>query len=1073
LHFCHAGYCRPQADESGILLQIPKAFGISKKERHTIIATGFVMNIAEIFIRRPVMTTLVMMAILLFGIIGYRLLPVSDLPNVDFPTILVSASLPGASPETMASAVATPLERQFSTIAGLDSMTSTSGLGNTQITLQFSLSRDIDGAAQDVQAMIAKAAKQLPPEMPTPPSYQKVNPADQPVLYLALSSPTLPLSSVNEYADTLMAQRISMVSGVAQVQIYGSQKFAVRAQLDPKSLASRGIGIDEVTAAIEKANVNLPTGTLWGKDTAFTVQATGQLYNAAAYRPLVVVYRNGSPVRLEELGRVIDSVENDKVANWYNNIRSIVLAIQRQPGTNTVEVVDSIKKLIPTFRAQMPASIDLNILYDRSVSIRESVNDVKFTLLLAVFLVVLVIFLFLRNLSATVIPSLALPFSIVFTFAVMYLLGFSLDNLSLMALILAVGFVVDDAIVMLENIVRHMEKGENVLQAALNGSKEISFTILSMTLSLVAVFIPVLFMGGILGRLLHEFAVTIGVAILVSGFVSLSLTPMLCSRFLRHSSVEKHGRLYRASERFFTGMLQSYEWSLKIVLRHRMTTMIITVLTLIATVYLFWSIPKGFLPSEDTGSIFAFTEAQQGISFDSMVNHQKELAEIVSKNPNVDSFMSAIGSSGISVASNTGRMFIRLKPRSERRLSADEVIQELRRKVSQVPGIQMFMQNLPPIRIGGRLTKSEYQFTLQSPDTDELYKYSEIFLSKLKELPLLQDVTTDLQIKNPQVNVEIDRDKASSMDVTAEQIESGLGAAYGSLQISTIYSPTNQYQVITEVAPKYQRDPSALPLLYIRSSSGTLVPLNAVTKLSQDVGPLSVNHQGQLPSVTISFNLKPGTSLGDALETVNRLARTTFPATVSTSFQGAAQAFQSSMQGLLLLLIMAILIIYIVLGILYESFIHPLTILSGLPAAGFGALLTLLLFHMDLNIYAFVGVIMLVGLVKKNGIMMIDFALSAQRKEGKAAVDAIYEGCVIRFRPIMMTTMSALMATMPIALGFGAGAESRRPLGLAVVGGLLVSQVLTLYVTPVFFVYMETFQEKISNWLARQKKSTV
>jgi HAE1 family hydrophobic/amphiphilic exporter-1 len=1030
------------------------------------------MNISEIFIKRPVMTTLVMLAILLFGIMGYKLLPVSDLPNVDFPTILVSASLPGASPETMASAVATPLERQFSTIAGLDSMTSTSGLGNTQITLQFSLSRDIDGAAQDVQAMIAKAAKQLPPEMPTPPSYQKVNPADQPVLYLALSSPTLPLSSVNEYADTLMAQRISMVSGVAQVQIYGSQKFAVRAQLDPNSLASRGIGIDEVTAAIERANVNLPTGTLWGKDTAFTVQATGQLYNAAAYRPLVVVYRNGSPVRLEDLGRVIDSVENDKVANWYNNTRSIVLAIQRQPGTNTVEVVDSIKKLLPTFRAQMPASVDLNILYDRSVSIRESVNDVKFTLLLAVFLVVLVIFLFLRNLSATVIPSLALPFSIVFTFAVMYLLGFSLDNLSLMALILAVGFVVDDAIVMLENIVRHMEKGENVLQAAMNGSKEISFTILSMTLSLVAVFIPVLFMGGILGRLLHEFAVTIGVAILVSGFVSLSLTPMLCSRFLRHSSVQKHGRLYRASERFFTGMLQAYEWSLKIVLRHRMTTMIITLLTLIATVYLFWAIPKGFLPSEDTGSIFAFTEAQQGISFDSMVKHQKELAEIVSKDPNVDSFMSAIGSSGISVASNTGRMFIRLKPRSERRLSADEIIQELRRKVSQVPGIQMFMQNLPPIRIGGRLTKSEYQFTLQSPDTDELYKYSEILLSKLKELPLLQDVTTDLQIKNPQVNVEIDRDKASSLDVTAEQIESGLGAAYGSLQISTIYAPTNQYQVITEVEPKYQRDPSALPLLYIRSSSGTLVPLDAVTRVSQDVGPLSVNHQGQLPSVTISFNLKPGTSLGDALEAVNRLARTTLPATVSTSFQGAAQAFQSSMQGLLLLLIMAILIIYIVLGILYESFIHPLTILSGLPAAGFGALLTLLLFHMDLNIYAFVGVIMLVGLVKKNGIMMIDFALGAQRKEGKTAVDAIYEGCVIRFRPIMMTTMSALMATLPIALGFGAGAESRRPLGLAVVGGLLVSQVLTLYVTPVFFVYMETFQEKVGNRLAWRKRST-
>jgi HAE1 family hydrophobic/amphiphilic exporter-1 len=1031
------------------------------------------MNISELFIRRPIMTTLVMLAILLFGVMGYRLLPVSDLPNVDFPTILVSASLPGASPETMASAVATPLERQFSTIAGLDSMTSTSGLGNTQITLQFNLSRDIDGAAQDVQAMIAKAAKQLPSEMPTPPSYQKVNPADQPVLYLALSSPTLPLSSVNEYADTLMAQRISMVSGVAQVMIYGSQKFAVRAQLDPKSLASRGIGIDEVTDAIAKANVNLPTGTLWGKDKAFTVQATGQLYDAAAYRPLIVAYRNGLPVYLEELGRVIDSVENDKVANWYNNTRSIVLAIQRQPGTNTVEVVDAIKKLLPTFRAQMPASVNLDILYDRSVSIRNSVNDVKFTLFLAICLVVMVIFLFLRNLSATIIPSLALPASVIFTFAVMYLLGFSLDNLSLMALILAVGFVVDDAIVMLENIVRHMEKGEGVLQATLNGSKEISFTIISMTLSLVAVFIPVLFMGGILGRLLHEFAVTIGVAILVSGFVSLSLTPMLCSRFLRHVSVQKHSRLYMASERFFTGMLQAYEWSLKLVLRHRRTTMVITGLTLVVTIYLFGAIPKGFLPSEDTGQIFAFTEAQQGISFDSMVKHQQELAEIVSNDPNVDSFMSAIGASGMSVASNSGRMFIRLKPRSERRLSADDIIQELRMKVAKVVGIQMFMQNLPPIRIGGMLTKSQYQFTLQSPDTGELYKYSTMLEAELRELPQLQDVTSDLQIKNPQVNVEIDRDKASALGVTAEQIESALGASYGSLQVSTIYKPTNQYQVITEVEPQYQRDPSALSMLYVRSSSGTLVPLNTVTKLSQDVGPLSINHLGQLPAVTISFNLKPGTSLSDAVASINKLARATLPATISTSFQGAAQAFQSSIQGLLLLLIMAILVIYIVLGILYESFIHPLTILSGLPAAGFGALLTLFLFRMDLNIYAFVGVIMLVGLVKKNGIMMIDFALSAQRKEGKKAVDAIYEGCVIRFRPIMMTTMSALMATLPIALGFGAGAESRRPLGLAVVGGLLVSQVLTLYVTPVFFVYMETFQEKVSSLFGKRKKIKV
>lgn len=1028
------------------------------------------MNIAEIFIRRPVMTTLIMMAFLLFGIIGYKLLPVSDLPNVDFPTILVSANLPGASPETMASAVATPLERQFSTIAGIDSMTSTNAQGITQITIQFNLRRDIDAAAQDVQAMIAKAARQLPQDMPNPPSYQKVNPADQPILYLALSSPILPLSTVNEYADTFIAQRISMISGVAQVQIYGSQKYAVRAQLDPKALASRGIGIDEVATAIQKGNVNLPTGTLYGQDKAFTVQASGQLYNAAAYRPLIVAYRNGSPIHLEELGRVIDSVENDKVASWFNNTRAIVLAIQRQPGTNTVEVVDSIKSLLPTFRAQMPASIALNILYDRSVSIRNSVNDVKFTLLLANFLVILVIFLFLRNLSATIIPSLALPMSIISAFAVMYFLGYSLDNLSLMALVLAVGFVVDDAIVMLENIVRHMEKGEGVLEAALNGSKEIGFTILSMTLSLVAVFIPVLFMGGIMGRLLHEFAVTIGVAILVSGFVSLSLTPMLCSRFLRPPATEKHGRLYMTLERFFEGMLHAYEWSLKIVLKHRRTTMIITGITLIATVYMFIAIPKGFLPSEDTGQIFAFTEAQQGISFNSMVKHQQALASIVREDPNVDSFMSSVGAGGSSVASNSGRIIIRLKSRSERDLNADEIIQELRKKVARVIGINMYMQNLPPIRIGGRLTKSEYQFTLQSTDTEELYKYSAILEGKMQELPQFQDVTSDLQIKNPQVNVEIDRDKASALGVTAQQIEDALSTAYASQQVSTIYAPNNQYRVITEVEPQYQMDLSALSLLYIRSSEGKLVPLNTVAALTQTIGPLTVNHLGQLPAVTISFNLKPGVALSEAVSIVNKLARATLPQSISTSFQGTAQAFQASLKGLWLLLIMAILVIYIVLGILYESFIHPLTILSGLPSAGFGALLVLWLFHIELNVYAFVGVIMLIGIVKKNGIMMIDFALNAQRIEGRKAEDAIYQGCIIRFRPIMMTTMSALMGTLPIAIGFGAGAEARRPLGLAVVGGLLVSQVLTLYVTPVFYLYMETFQEKVSNWLGKRKK---
>lgn len=1027
------------------------------------------MNVSEPFIRRPIATSLLMAGVLLMGWLGYVLLPISALPPVDFPTIQVTAQFPGASPDVMASSVTTPLERQFGQISGLATMTSISSFGNTVITLQFVLDRDIDAAGQDVQAAINAAGGVLP-KMPNPPIYSKVNPADTPILTLQITSDTLPLEKVNDLADTVLAQKLSEVTGVGLVTIEGNQKPAVRVRINPGAAAAQGLGMEEIRAALVQNNVNAPKGSFDGKRQAYSINANDQIFSAQEYRDVIVAYKNGSPVRLKDIGQVIDNVENVRMAGWVDLTPSVIVDIQRQPGANIIETANRVKQLLPALRNTIPPSVHVGILTDRTATIRASVRDVQFTLVLAVVLVVMVIFVFLRKFWATVIPSFALPLTVVGTFGLMKLCGFSLDNLSLMALTIATGFVVDDAIVMIENIVRYIEAGDQPMEAALKGSKQIGFTIISLSVSLVAVFIPLIFMTGIVGRLFREFAITLSLAVAVSAFVSLTLTPMMCSRLLKPEYKERHGRLYLLTDRFFQRLLEGYDRSLQWVLRHQPLTLMVAVLTMAATFWLYVIVPKGLLPQQDTGLIIGVTDSAQSISFKAMVERQRAISDIVRQDPDVVNVASFVGAGTVNATVNSGRLYINLKPRDQRKGSADEIINRLRAATESVQGISLFMQAAQDVQIDSRVSRTQYQYTLQDADVAELSEYAPKLLEAMRARPELADVASDQQTGGLEVHVDVDRQQASRLNVLPQAIDDTLYDSFGQRQVSTIFTQLNQYRVILEVEPQYQVTPESLKKIYVKSTTGQMVPLSAFARITTTMAPLTVVHQGQFPAVTLSFNLRPGGSLGEAVTAIQQAQQQIgLPDTVVATFSGSAAEFRSSLKSEPFLILAAILVIYIVLGVLYESYIHPITIISSLPSAGVGALLALLISGQSLSLVALIGIILLIGIVQKNAIMMIDFALDAERTEGLAPDKSIYKACLLRFRPIMMTTMAALLGALPLALENGTGSELRRPLGISIVGGLLLSQLITLYTTPVVYLYLD----RLSLWVRGGRRKEV